>query len=72
MSFAGRAPTVRAFSWPWWNTASIGIDWMWYRADSSGSRSVSTFTTRKSPACCAAIFSSSGATIRHGPHHAAQ
>jgi hypothetical protein len=26
MSLAGRAPTVRAFSWPRWNTAIIGMD----------------------------------------------
>ena len=33
---------------------------------------MSTFTTSHSPACAAATFSTSGATMRQGPHHAAQ
>src|SRR4029450_3779482 len=32
----------------------------------------STFSTRALPAMCSATFLISGATMRHGPHHAAQ
>jgi len=35
-------------------------------------RAVSTFTTSHSPAAPLATFSSSGAIMRHGPHHGAQ
>lgn len=42
------------------------------RADSSGFASVSTFNTSARPATFFATLAISGATIRHGPHHAAQ
>ncbi len=42
------------------------------RAANSGYRSVSTFTTTALPAMSAAARATSGAAIRHGPHHAAQ
>ena len=42
------------------------------RADNSGFASVSTFNTSARPATFFATLATSGATIRHGPHHAAQ
>src|ERR687891_299844 len=53
-------------------TASVGSDMIRYCAATSVRRSVSTFTTSHRPACAFATFSTSGATMRHGPHHAAQ
>ena len=43
-----------------------------YRAAHSGLSSVLTFATTKRPGYSAAILSSAGATIRHGPHQGAQ
>ena len=42
------------------------------RDDSSSFASVSTFRTIALPARCSATFLISGATMRQGPHHAAQ
>ena len=42
------------------------------RAASSGQRSVSTLSTTARPAISDAVFFTSGAAMRHGPHHAAQ
>jgi len=42
------------------------------RADNSGFASVSTFRTNARPARLFAALAISGATIRHGPHQAAQ
>src|SRR3954462_2179172 len=42
------------------------------RPESSSFASVSTFNTRARPARLVATFAISGATMRQGPHHAAQ
>jgi len=42
------------------------------RAPRSGRASVLIFTTSQRPAFARATFSSSGATMRHGPHQGAQ
>ena len=42
------------------------------RSPSSGLASVFTLTTRALPARCCAAVSTSGAIMRHGPHHGAQ
>ena len=62
------APTSR----PPLKTAMVGINRMPKRSPRSLSTSVLTLTTSSRPACRAATFSSSGATMRHGPHHGAQ
>jgi hypothetical protein len=72
ISAAGRAPAVRPRSRPPANTAIVGIDRMPKRSPSSDTASVFTLTTSRRPACRSAIFSNSGATMRHGPHHGAQ
>src|SRR5438876_1151572 len=43
-----------------------------YRCASAGQRSVSTFKTIARDAISEATFFTSGAAIRHGPHHSAQ
>src|SRR6185436_11266690 len=72
MSDAGRAPAARAISRPFLKTAMVGMDRMPSRSPTAATSSVFSFTTRSRPAVRAATFSTSGATIRHGPHHGAQ
>src|SRR5262245_10530241 len=72
MSAAGLAPAVRATSCPSTNTAIVGIERIWKRSPSSGTASVLTLTINQRPAFDCATFTSSGATIRQGPHHGAQ
>lgn len=69
---AGMTPDVRAVSTPRWRTTKVGIDWMRNCEASSGSASVLTLVTTASPAVSRASCSTSGATLRQGPHHGAQ
>src|SRR5688500_5950103 len=50
----------------------VGMLMMLNACDNTGLASTSTFTTWMVPSYFSASFSISGATIRHGPHHAAQ
>ena len=54
------------------NSASVGIERMRKRSPSSGRPSVLTLITSARPAMLRAAVSSSGAIMRHGPHHGAQ
>ena len=53
-------------------SAMVGMERMPKRSANVGCASVSTFTTSTRPAVRCAIVASSGAIIRHGPHHCAQ
>src|SRR5439155_6468676 len=72
MAAAGRAPVVRATSRPSEYIAKVGMERIWSRWPSSFKASVLTLTTMKRPPARAATLTSSGATIRQGPHHGAQ
>src|ERR1700712_2323753 len=54
------------------NTDIVGIDMIPYLRATSGFSSMFSFTMRRVSACSAAISSSTGPTILHGPHHSAQ
>ena len=69
---AGIAPEMRFTSRPPRKRIIVGMLRMAKREATSGSASVSTFATTTAPARWPASFASSGATARHGPHHAAQ
>src|SRR6478735_7959571 len=53
-------------------TSNVGMAWISNRRDSPGEVSTSTFTSLTLPARSTASLSSTGLTIRHGPHQAAQ
>src|SRR5580658_5986845 len=72
ISRAGIAPASRCTSRPSRNSTREGMLRMPKRAAKSGSTSVSTLATTRCPARSPASASSSGATARQGPHHAAQ
>ncbi len=72
ISAAGLTPDTRETSRPPRKSASVGIDMMRKRSPSSGTASVLTLITSARPAMLRAAVSSSGAIIRHGPHHGAQ
>ena len=67
----GRAPTARWVNWPFLNTSSVGMLMIWNWAASSGSSSTLTLPTAIS-GCSAASCSTSGPTMRQGPHQLAQ
>src|SRR5262249_57867548 len=68
----GRAPTSSLTTSPFWNTPSVGILRIRYFWVTSGFSSTLSFTISSLSPCSAAIASSTGATILHGPHHSAQ
>src|SRR5215470_1113935 len=45
---------------------------MQYRCKTEGWSSTFSFMTRAGPAYCSAIASTTGSSVRHGPHHGAQ
>src|SRR3954447_3977975 len=57
---------------PFEKTMKLGMPRTLYRAESSGNFSVSTLTTIAFPVISAAVRATSGAAMRHGPHHPAQ
>jgi len=69
---AGRAPLKRRASLPLRKRIIVGMLRISNRAATPGSASVSTLATIIRPARWLATFAISGATARHGPHHAAQ
>jgi hypothetical protein len=69
---AGIAPDCRVSSAPFPNTINVGIPAIENCCAIAGRSSVLTFATIQRPAPSRATFSSSGATILHGPHHGAQ
>lgn len=66
------APEARLVSAPRSNRTRVGILRIANRLATPGRRSVSTLAISTRPAFCPASRSSSGATMRHGPHHSAQ
>src|SRR3954451_14105910 len=58
-------------TWPWRNRIIVGIDMTWYWAAVCWLSSTLSFTTRRSSRS-SLISSSTGATMRHGPHQGAQ
>src|ERR1700685_793631 len=59
-------------TWPWLNTISVGIDMTLNLIAVSLFSSMLSFTTFRASPRSFAISSTTGATIRHGPHHGAQ
>src|SRR3954469_23910663 len=72
MEAAGIAPDWRAISWPSLKSTKVGIARIPKRADGPGASSVLSLVTSQRPPASAATLANSGATILHGPHHAAQ
>src|SRR2546423_15694117 len=68
----GCVPTIDWIGWPPLNTVSVGTDITWYARVVSGLASMSSLTTGTLSASSVAISSSTGPTLRHGPHHSAQ
>ena len=69
---SGWAPVVSATTRPWRKSFTAGMLRIAKREASAGSASVSTLTTLSFAPDSAASFSSTGASVRQGPHHAAQ
>lgn len=69
---AEEPPEERSISRPPTKTAKVGIERILMLPAMPGCVSVFTFATSNSPAARPASFMTSGATIRHGPHHGAQ
>src|SRR5688500_11556005 len=69
---SGRKPTTPCGWWPGRKNAIVGMLMMLKACERAGLASTSTLTTSTAPSYLAASFSISGATILHGPHHAAQ
>src|SRR5215472_18075056 len=68
----GLAPTICLTTCPPENTFMVGMAMMPYRCDTAGFSSMLSLTTAILSAYSVAISSSTGATMRHGPHHSAQ
>lgn len=66
------APACCLMGAPRENTMKLGMLCTWNRRARSGCASVSTFSTTALPASSVAARCTSGATMRHGPHHSAQ
>ena len=72
-TFAGGcAPTNSATTAPLRNALTAGMPRMSYMPAISGFASTSTFASTISPSRAAASRSSTGPSMRHGPHQAAQ
>src|SRR4051794_4216395 len=69
---AGAAPTWREISFPSRSTTRVGIACTSKRCDTWGASSALTLTSLMLPAFSVASCSSTGLTIRQGPHHGAQ
>ena len=69
---SGCTPTKPSTAWPSRTANTAGIDRTPKSAASPGSRSVSTLARTNRPPYSAASRSSTGPSIRHGPHHSAQ
>ena len=72
MAWRGRAPVMFRTSSPSLNSPIIGMPITPYRAATSGVSSTLVFTNLMRPPYCSARASTSGDTMRHGPHHGAQ
>jgi hypothetical protein len=71
MADLGCAPTMRSISCPALSTSRVGRLRTLKRAAVTGFSSTFSFATRTRPPISAASSSITGASIRHGPHHAA-
>src|SRR3954454_4346657 len=63
---------MRFLATPSWNTISVGMLMMLNRWATAGASSTLSLARRILPAFSLAICSSTGATMRQGPHHSAQ
>src|SRR3954465_11511541 len=72
MAPLGLAPMMLLTGLPSWNTVMVGIDMTWESRGICGFSSMLSLAIVSLSACSAAISSSTGATILHGPHHSAQ
>src|SRR4051812_13996823 len=72
MAPLGLAPMMLFTGLPPWNTVMVGVDMTWESRAICGFSSMLSFAIVSLSRCSAAISSSTGATILHGPHHSAQ
>ena len=69
---SGWAPVNSSITFPSLKSFTDGTDMTLYFADWVGALSVSIFATIILPSYSVAIFSITGLSILHGPHHSAQ
>ena len=69
---SGRAPRNSSTTSPSAKSFTLGMLWMPYSAASSWCSSVFTLASTHSPRASPASRSSTGPSVRHGPHHGAQ